>query len=62
MNKESTQQPKKAYSPLMASALLMIGLGNRFGKMVNGRTAGAPIPSMSIRNQRQKRKLAAQTR
>lgn len=53
---------KKAYLPLMASAMLMQGLGNRYGKMYNGRISGAPIPTMNIRNQRQRRKLAAQNR
>lgn len=36
MNNESTQQPvKKPYVPLMASAMMMIGLNERFDKAVS---------------------------
>ncbi len=61
MNNANTQQPKKPYLPLMASMLMMMGLENRFRANIKGRNSGIPYPEKQL-NQRQKRKLAAQTR
>jgi hypothetical protein len=51
----------QAYKALLASALLMQGLENRYTANYKGRVTGAPIPT-KLPNQRQRRKLAAQTR
>jgi hypothetical protein len=62
MNQTDLQQPKKTYLPLLAAALFMQGLDNRYkGNNNSGPGSGAPIPTRFL-NQRQRRKLAAQNR